>query len=356
MRPLAWLPVAIVVFAGATASAQSATDLMANRRRLLDQAFEASRRGAHSEAIDLAEQAARIQMSPSIRMFLAQQHEELSRSPEGSEHLTEAVTQADACVREATEQTTLNRRAEIMRQCAEVSDRLNPRVARVRLQLPTPAPVGMRVRVNSREIESRDWGILIAVLAGETVVDVTTLDGASFHRALTLTAGRVETVSVVLPTATRADASGVPATRIVGFTLLGIGVAAGAFGVIEAVTSSSQSSDALHGTGDQGAAWERYYNDVNPRRTLTPSQVCDRAASDAANNPDAAQANNLCASNSTARSLAWGFGLGGAALAIGGAALLITSFVRDGAPRTSRVEVSPIIGASTGGATLRVRF
>lgn len=356
MRPLAWLPAAIVVLAGATASAQSAPDLMANRRRLLDQAFEAATRGAHSDAIDLAEQAARIQMSPSIRMFLAQQHEELSRSPEGADHLTEAVTQADACVREATEQTTLNRRAEIMRQCAEVSDRLNPRVARVRLQLPTPAPAGLRVRVNTREIAARDWGILIAVLAGETVVDVSTSDGASFHRALTLAAGRVETVAVVLPSTAHATPTGTPATRIVGLTLLGLGVAAGAFGIFEAVNSSAQSSDALHGSGDQGAAWERYYNDVNPRRTLTPSEVCDRAATDAANNPDAAQANNLCSSNSTARTLAWGFGIGGAALAVGGAALLIASFVRDGASRTSRVEVSPILGASTGGATLRVRF
>lgn len=357
MRALSWLPAALVALAAGPAFAQSATELMANRRRLLDQAFEAASRGSHSDALQFAEQAAQIQMSPSIRMFLAQQHEELSHSPEGGDHLVEAATQADACVREATEQVTLNRRVEIMRNCAEVFDRLNPRVARVRLQVPRPTPAGLRVRVNDRDVLERDWGSPIAVLPGEVSVDATTTDRGTFHRAITLTAGRIEAVAITLPVTadTASTSSGRLTTRIVGFTLLGVGVVGGAVGVVEALASNAQSSDALNGSGDQGAAWARYYNDVNPARRLSVDDVCASAATDASNNPDAALANNLCDSNRSARTLALAFGLGGAALAVAGAVLTVVSYV--GAPsRTARVSVSPVLGANVGGAALRVEF
>ncbi len=358
MRAFALLPAALVALVTGTASAQSATDLLANRRRLLDQAFEASTRGNHSDALQFAEQAGQIQMSPSIRMFLAQQHEELSRSPEGGDHLVEAATQADACVREATEQVTLNRRVEIMRSCAEVFDRLNPRVARVRLQVPRPTPAGMRLRVNDRDILERDWNNPVAVLPGEVVVDVTTPANGSFHRALTLTAGRIESVAVTLPITenrTASASSGATVTRVVGFTLLGLGVAAGIVGVVELVGSNNQASTALDGTGDQGTAWSRYYNDIDPQRRLSPSDVCARAATDDSTHPDAALANNLCDANATARTMALAFGIGGAALALGGAALLVVSSLSSSS-RSSRVDVSPVVGANVGGASLRVRF
>jgi hypothetical protein len=358
MRCLAWLPAACVALATTAAFAQSAPDLMANRRRLLDQAFEAATRGSHSDALRLAEEAAQIQMSPSVRMFLAQQHEELSRSPEGGDHLVDAVTHAGACVREATEQVTLNRRVEILQACAEVFSRLNARVGRVRLQVPRPTPDGLRVRVNGRDVLERDWNDPVAVLPGEVTVDATTTDRGAFHRTLVLTASHIEPLAITFPVVDRSAptaSSGTLVTRIVGFTLLGVGVIGGAVGLVELAASSAQSEDALNGTSAQGTAWRLYYNDVNPRGRASVEEVCDRAAADAARNPDAAQANSLCESNRNARTLALAFGLGGAGLAVVGAALTVVSYVS--APsRSARVSVSPVLGANVSGASLRVEF
>ncbi len=357
MRCLAWLSAAIVASATVPALAQPSPDPMTNRRRLLDQAFEAATRGNHSDALRLAEEASQIQMTPSIRMFLAQQHEELSRSPEGAEHLVEAVTQAGACVREATEQVTLNNRVTIMQNCAQVFDRLNPRVGRVRVEVPRPTPAGMRVRVNGRDIPERDWNDPVAVPPGEVTVEGAAPQRGEFHRTLAVTAGRIETVPIALPIPAQSGAasSGTLAMRITGFTLLGLGAVAGAIGVVQLINSNAQATDALNGNGDQGAAWARYYNEINPQHRLGVSEVCDRAATDAANNPDAALANNLCDSNSTARTMAYAFGIGGGVLALAGAALAVLSYT--GSPsRSARVEVSPLLGANVGGASLRVEF
>ncbi len=346
-----------ILSATGTAHAQLSSAQTAARRRLLDRAFEADTRGDHSEALALAEEAAALQMTPSLRMFLAQQHEVLSRGPEGDDHLVEAATHAGACVREATEQVTLNNRVTIMQTCAEVFDRLNPRVGRVRLQVPRPAPTGLRIRVNDREIPERDWNDLVGVLPGPVTVEATAPSRGPIRRSLTASAGRIESVALVFPvvpvTVTRE--SGVPVTRVVGLTLLGIGVVAGAVGIWQAVVTSAQADASRNGTGDDGMAFRNYNDDVNPRRTLTASDVCSLAASQRDRSTDAANAANMCDANSTAQMFAWAFGIGGLALAAGGAVLTALSFAL-GPRHKSMVELAPLLGTGVGGATMRVGF
>ncbi len=158
--------------------------------------------------------------------------------------------------------------------------------------------------------------------------------------------------------------------RYVGLGVLGLGVVSGVVGVVQLINSNGQSSDALNGNGDQGAAWARYDNEINPQRRLSVSDVCARAATDASNNPDAALANNLCDANSTARAMAYAFGIGGVVIAGVGAALIVIDSLNSGgaqsdaAPtpsqaqqqRRTQLRLSPIIGSTVGGLSLGATF
>lgn len=122
--------------------------------------------------------------------------------------------------------------------------------------------------------------------------------------------------------------------RYVGLGVLGLGVVAGAVGVWQVATTSSQHEDAVSGTSEQALAWRNYENTVNypvnGTRPLRPDQVCARAATDASSNPEAAQANSLCSANSTSQALAYAFGIGGIVLAGVGAALVIIDSLNSG--------------------------
>ncbi len=158
--------------------------------------------------------------------------------------------------------------------------------------------------------------------------------------------------------------------RYVGLGVLGLGVVSGVVGVAQLVNSQGQSNDALNGQGDQGLAWARYDNEINPRRTLSVSDVCSRAATDAANNADAAVANNLCDSNSTARAMAYAFGIGGVVIAGVGAALVVIDTLASSGPqsdaaptpaqqsqqRRTQMTFSPVIGQGVGGMTFGMTF
>lgn len=158
--------------------------------------------------------------------------------------------------------------------------------------------------------------------------------------------------------------------RYVGLGVLGLGVVSGVVGVVQLVNSQGQANDALNGQGDQGLAWARYDNEVNPRRTLSVSDVCSRAATDSANNADAAVANNLCDANSTARAMAYAFGIGGVVIAGVGAALVVIDTLgssgsqSDTAPtpaqqsqqRRTQMSFSPVIGNGVGGMTFGMTF
>src|SRR5690349_3172205 len=76
-----------------SAGAQNAAAIAA-RRSLIEQAQQARRAGDHVRALDLAERATQISMSPSLRLFIAQEQTALGR-------LADAFGNADLCGREA---------------------------------------------------------------------------------------------------------------------------------------------------------------------------------------------------------------------------------------------------------------
>ncbi len=147
-----------------------------------------------------------------------------------------------------------------------------------------------------------------------------------------------------------------PVLRYIGFGALGVGAALGIVGIVEAVVSSGQSSSATESTplsAEPYGAWSRFQANENYNRMRSASEVCDIAQQ--RSGADAAQVRDLCSSNSTARSLALGLGIGGAVLAVAGAVLIVVDRPRAETPATpqplpasARINVAPIVGATNG--------
>ncbi|MBL8601735.1 MAG: hypothetical protein JNK72_07415 [Myxococcales bacterium] len=158
-----------------------------------------------------------------------------------------------------------------------------------------------------------------------------------------------------------------PVMRYVGFGLLGVGVIVGAVGVVQWLGSSGDATaarDATPTSAEPYGSWARFQGEVNPSGTLSASDVCGRAASytTGARAADAARVADLCDSNDTQRALALGLGIGGAALAVAGAVLVVLDHPRREAapaaapPTARRLQFSPMLGARSGGIQLGLTF
>jgi len=340
------------------------------RRELLDRADAASRAGRHGEALAAAEAAGRMQMTPSVRMFLAEEHEALAGEGE-ARHLVDAARAAETCVREATAQTALNNRERILARCTVLLQRINARIARVRV---AGVPAGADVRLDGEALTESEWNVPVEVLPGERVVEVRAAGGGVFRRAVQLAAGASETVTVVLAATPAAENAGAGAgagaggvtpdegappawPRVVGWSLVGVGAVSLGLSAWQWASASGYADDSENGAGDDGGAWARYANLINPAnaagaRALSIDDVCDRARADMANDPDARGAASLCDAQASARTLAIAFGVGGGVLAVAGVVLVAV------APRAraARVAVAPLVGAGAGGVVVGGAF
>lgn len=330
------------------------------RRDLLQRAFQLSNRGDHATALRLAEEASAIQITPSLLLFLAEEHEYLAQEPVGRAHLLDAVTHAASCVRAATAQTTLHRRERILSNCTAVLNRVNAQLARVRVDAPRPAPVGMVVHLNGRPLPGSEWGTAVPVLPGEVVVDATAPDRGVFRRVLHVRAGESVTLDVATPVLSASSASSLLATRvttttpsrwltpvrIAGLALVGVGLVAGVVSLTQYLDAASMASDARDGRGVGGAAWARYDNAINADRVLTVDQVCQRATA-TTGNTDAALARDFCDASARAGALNLGFGIAAAAFGVAGAVMLVVP---------QRVQARAAMAPGYGGLLLEGRF
>ncbi len=158
--------------------------------------------------------------------------------------------------------------------------------------------------------------------------------------------------------------------RWVGLGLIGAGVVMGGLAAWQWGRSGGLGDDSEQGGGEFGAGWARYDHSINHMSNgsyaLSVSDVCARAAADAASNPDAAQANQLCDASSSAKTLAWVFGVSGLALAGAGAVFMVLDAMASGSaareaepqrqPPRARLNVSPVIGPRVGGVNLGLTF
>lgn len=169
------------------------------RRQLLVEADAARNSGDHARALDRAQRAGQIRMTPSVRLLIAQESEALLAQPGHDENVLIALTAAESCVAEATSSLTLDRRDDILRGCRNVAERMRPRIARVQVGVPVPSPADVRVRVNGVEVPRALWGVDYPVLPGNVVVEASVPDGRTFRESHVTPAGASWGVTVEFP-------------------------------------------------------------------------------------------------------------------------------------------------------------
>jgi hypothetical protein len=127
------------------AAAQSRPDPPPDRRALLAQAQRARTQGNHSLALYFAEQAGRLQMTSSVRRFIAEEQLALGQ-------LAEAVTSAEQCVREANAEPPSENHGIVLTGCQDMVRTLVARVASASVTAVVALPQGLELSLSGRPL------------------------------------------------------------------------------------------------------------------------------------------------------------------------------------------------------------
>lgn len=189
-RTLCLCSAAVISVAGA-AQAQVDGDL-ALRRVLLADAARSAEGGRHDEALALAERAGRIQMTPSLRLFVAREQRSVGR-------FADALRSADLCVLEAERQRAIPDRRQIQSDCRELSLQLEASVGRVVLQVVDGENMSdLRVNLAGREMDPAMVSQPNAVTPGRVMLEVSALGFQSVRREINVVAQRTARLTVRL--------------------------------------------------------------------------------------------------------------------------------------------------------------
>lgn len=196
-RGVAFATALAALGAGGTARAQTGEELSI-RRLALERAEAAQREGRHAEALELAERAGAIQMTPSVRFFIARELVAVGRRAEG-------LIAAQTCIREADQSTASNREA-IHANCRQMVDSTQPQVASITVRPPRGMPVaGLEVTIAERPVSALVLGLPYYVDPGRVVVTARAPGRTTFEVGVTMAAGENLNVELELPVATLVD-------------------------------------------------------------------------------------------------------------------------------------------------------
>lgn len=183
------LVVGVALAWAAPASAQDGAD--AARRALIADAAAASQAGDHARAIELAARAAALRATPSLRYFLAREHLAVG-------HPVEALALAGECASGARADREVHNREALVARCEAVAAEAERGVARLTVQVPTPAPEGLRVTVGGSVLAPPLYAVAVPVVPGPTEVTASAPGRDPFRATITLAAGARETLAVTL--------------------------------------------------------------------------------------------------------------------------------------------------------------
>lgn len=169
------------------------------RRQLILQAGTLRDRGDHEGALDLARQAAARRMSPSLRLFIAQEEQSLGST-------LEALRDARLCSAEFEADPSLAHRDEFLASCRGIVTALSSRVARLTVQAPLDVP-DLAVLFDDEPLPRDAWNSPREVLPGPHTLAARAPGRALFARTLNLPGGASVTVPIALPEVTASDPS-----------------------------------------------------------------------------------------------------------------------------------------------------
>ena len=190
----------------ATVGAQTSAEVAA-RRLLLERAEAARDANHHAEALELASRAGQIQMTPSVRLFIAEEQEQLGR-------LADAFGTADLCLRDLDANPGTRNREVVQQRCHALHVGLRARVGQVVVEVPTPTPPELRVTVAGDPLNPALYGAPMIVSPGEVPVTATAAGSLSWRATVRVAPGATESVRVELARASVAAPVGVSVTPV----------------------------------------------------------------------------------------------------------------------------------------------
>ncbi len=199
---LGLIPAAVLLARPALAQDEAT---LASRRVLLDQAEQARTAGDHTRALDLARRAGTIQMTPSVRLFVAEEQSQLGE-------LAGALVSAEACIRETPRTANVSNADVIVQRCREIGASVRARIGYVTVRVPGAPPEGLHVRVAGSELATALIGAPFVVNPGNVSVDATADGMQPFHQEVTVGAGATVDVSVAFVRTPDAPTMTAPAT------------------------------------------------------------------------------------------------------------------------------------------------
>jgi hypothetical protein len=194
----------LALFANLSVHAQTPENA-AVRKRVLEEAQTARASDDHQKALELASRAGRIQMTPSVRLFIAEEQTAVGQ-------LTESWVNAQLCSKEAEEDQSLKNRMKIMAGCDELIDEIQSISARVIVSLPRPVPSGIQVTIRGKIVPESLLGQPYFVSPGKVIMDATAPNYLPFHRELVVRAGEEASVTMELAAQNQARAEVKPYT------------------------------------------------------------------------------------------------------------------------------------------------
>ncbi len=163
----------------------------AERQSLLEQAQNAADAGDHDRALALAARAGQIRMTPSLRLFIAEEQSAFGQ-------FANSLNNAELCVREATDDKKLRNRQRIISACNSLIAKLQKSAARLLVLMPDPVPPQAQVMVNGHVLPESFYGKPYLLSAGNVRVEASAPDRLPFQRELAIAAGEQGTVTVEL--------------------------------------------------------------------------------------------------------------------------------------------------------------
>lgn len=175
------------------------------RRQLIEQAQSSHEGGDHAAALGLARRAAALEMTTSLRYFLAREQEETGVVAEG-------YANAEECALEAKRDSRLRNRDSILQECQGIRARLGGRIGRIVLSVQDP-PVGLTIRVAGQDINAAVVGVPYVVAPGTIEIEAGAPDRETFHQSVTVGSGQIVRVDVILPAAAKSTAVVTPSNE-----------------------------------------------------------------------------------------------------------------------------------------------
>lgn len=178
------------------ASAQRTNNSAPDRRSLLAQAQRARGQNNHNLALYFAEQAGRLQMTSSVRRFIAEEQLALGQ-------LAEAITSAEHCVREANAEPPSENHGIVLTGCQEMIRSLRARVASASFTATAPIADAVELELNgqpvARESAQTSAGAQRWVAVGRQVLRARMAGFAPVELTRELSAGESWTVRITAP-------------------------------------------------------------------------------------------------------------------------------------------------------------